>query len=399
MALSRLSGRKETNERLVAKRDSVKLVLAVDAVTWPLSGIGQYTRELALRLGHRSEIEALRLYRPGRWAGEGELLVERQQAVGHRPGRRAILRMPMWVRHWRRLRLVRDHLFHGPNYFLPPFSGPGIATVHDLSVFKFPDTHPEARRRQFEQEFFSSLRRASHLITDSEAIRREVIESLSWPAGRITAVPLGVSDRFAPQSWSEAPAVLRSAGLKANAYVLCVSTLEPRKGIGRLLQAYRGLPDSLRCRYPLVLAGNEGWLNDAILAAIGAAKQEGWLRHLGHVGEADVPPLYSGARAFVYPSVYEGFGLPVLEAMASGVPVLTSNCSSLPEVSGGAAFLVDPLDVDALRLGIERVIQDEPWRALARERGLQVAREHSWDRCVERTLAVYQKVDRSSGTA
>lgn len=376
----------------------MKVVLAVDAVTWPLSGIGRYTRELALRLRHRPEIEPLRLYRDGRWVGEAELLTDGQPAVLG-PAYRRCLGIPMWARHWHRLRAVRDHLFHGPNYFLPPFSGPGIATIHDLSVFRFPETHPSARRRHFERRFLGSLERASHVITDSEVIRKEVIERFSWRADRITAVPLGVSDRYAPHQSGIDPAILRDSGLQANGYVLCVSTLEPRKGIDSLLHAYRGLPVSLRSRYPLVLAGGQGWLNGAILTAINQARHEGWLRHLGYVAEANLPHLYAAARAFVYPSIYEGFGLPVLEAMASGVPVLTSDCSSMPEVSSGAALLVAPLDAGALRLGIERVIEDEPWRAVARQRGLQVASEHSWDRCIERTLAVYQKVDRSAGSA
>lgn len=372
----------------------MRVVLAVDAVTWPLTGIGRYTRELALRLRHRPEIDKLGLYRPGRWVDESELLGERPLQVPH-PIRRIRVGMPMWARHWRRLHKVRDHLFHGPNYFLPPFSGPGIATIHDLSVFKFPGTHPKARHLHFERRFMESLRRASHLITDSEVIRNEVIEQFSWGSDRITAVPLGVSDQYTPLRSRTDPSIIREAGLEVNGYVLCVSTLEPRKGIERLLQAYRALPPPLRSRYPLVLAGSEGWLSDTILAAISRAEHEGWLRHLGYVAEADLPGLYAGARAFVYPSIYEGFGLPVLEAMASGVPVLTSNCSSLPEVAGGAALLVDPLDIEALRLGIQEVIEDAQWRLEARDRGLRVAARYSWDRCVERTLVVYQQVDQS----
>jgi alpha-1,3-rhamnosyl/mannosyltransferase len=268
-----------------------------------------------------------------------------------------------------------------------------------LSIFKLPEVHPKERRKLFEREFLRSLRRASHLITVSKAIQDEVVKEFSWPVDRITSIAHGVSERFAPRLPVDLVTVLDRLALRPDRYMLCVSTIEPRKGIDRLLEAYGGLAPECRKRYPLVIVGDRGWLSDGIHESMDRAQRAGWLRYLGYVDEADLPSIYAGARAFVYPSIYEGFGLPILEAMASGLPVLTSNCSSLPEVSGGAAILVEPLDVDALRLGIERVIQDEPWRAAARERGLKIAAKHTWDRCVERTLAVYQKVEGSAGSA
>jgi glycosyltransferase involved in cell wall biosynthesis len=251
----------------------------------------------------------------------------------------------------------------------------------------------------FEREFFSSLRRASHLITVSKAVRDEIVKELSWPVDRITAIAHGVSKDFAPRPEADLSAVLDALGLRPDSYVLCVSTIEPRKGIDCLLQAYADLAPEWKKRYPLVIVGDRGWLSEGIHASMDQAQRQGWLRYLGYIDEANLPSIYAGARAFVYPSIYEGFGLPVLEAMASGVPVLTSDCSSLREVSGGAALLVEPRDVDALRRGIERLIQDEPWRLAAREQGLLVAAKHTWERCVERTLNVYQDVERSAGSA
>jgi len=363
---------------------SVKLIFAIDALAPPRTGVGRYALELATRLIAHPGLEALRFYLRGRsWAARAGDLDE------GRPGR---LPLPLWLGRWRLRRLSRDHLFHSPNFFLPPGVERGVITIHDLSVLRFPETHPPERHADYERQFGRSLERAAHLITDSQAVRREVIERLPWPADGVTAIPLGVSPRFAPGPASSSPAPLSRYGLRREGYALCVSTLEPRKRIDRLLAAWRALPAALRGRFPLALAGGKGWLNQPLLACIREGEREGWLRHLGFVADADLPALYSGARAFFFPSIYEGYGLPVLEAMACGTPVVTSPFSSLPEVAGGAALLADPDDAGALRDAIGRALEDEAWRAQARERGLEVARGRTWEQCAQRTLAVYRQL-------
>jgi alpha-1,3-rhamnosyl/mannosyltransferase len=185
---------------------------------------------------------------------------------------------------------------------------------------------------------------------------------------------------------------LAKYGLRHGGYALCVSTLEPRKKIAHLLQAYQCLPQRLREQTPLILIGSRGWLSEQLQQEIERLAQQGWLRYLGFVPEADLPALYAGARTFIYPSSYEGFGLPVLEAMASGVPVVTSNRSSLPEVTKGAALLVDPDDIDALSRSIEAGLSDQPWRDGAIASGLAVAQGFTWDRCIEQTVHVYKNI-------
>jgi glycosyltransferase involved in cell wall biosynthesis len=365
--------------------------LSIDALEPQLTGIGRYVWELASRLPKKLGADAVRYYRNGHWIEDTSLLLQPQPVRKQIPARMRI-RKPRWFRERIMQWSCRGRVFHGPNYFLPPCADIGVATIHDLSVFKFPETHPVERIKQFERDFASSMSRAAHLITDSEATRQEVIDYLAWPVDKITAVPLGVSTVFMPRASAEMGPRLADYGLLSGFYALCVSTIEPRKRIGNLLKAYQTLAPREREQYPLVLVGTTGWLSDALHAEIDHLQREGWLRYLEFVPEEDLPLLYAGARTFVYPSGYEGFGLPVLEAMASGVPVITSNVSALPEVTQGAALLVDTADIDALASGIIRGLSDDAWRADAITRGLIVARSNTWDRCVEQTVRVYEHV-------
>ncbi|MFC7206844.1 glycosyltransferase family 4 protein [Comamonas endophytica] len=208
-------------------------------------------------------------------------------------------------------------------------------------------------------------------------------------AGGVAALRAGRSrsDRSLPGAARIAVQALRAVRLHARA-----AQEDRQPAAGLRMPAGRGAR-----AIPLVLVGGTGWLSDDLHATIERLAAQGWLRYLGFVPEADLPALYAGAQAFVYPSIYEGFGLPVLEAMASGVPVVTSIFTSLPEVTQGAARLVDPDDIDALALGIHTALCDEAWRATACETGLEKARNFTWSRCVEQTIDVYRQVAARNG--
>lgn len=376
---------------LDAGGNGVKLILAVDAIKPPLTGIGRYAWELASHYQRPQQgLKSVRFFLGGRWVADPATLLL-PPPVPAPKRKRQTLRAPASWRRWRMRCEMRGHVFHSPNYFLPASVESGIVTIHDLSVFKYPETHPLERIRQFERGFTLTLSRAVHLITDSEAIRSEIVDQYGWSADKVTAIHLGVSPEFRPRGPEEVADMLRAKGLVFGCYALCVSTLEPRKRISHLLAAYRALPRGLRNRYPLVLAGSRGWLSDGLLKQIEEGERQGWLRYVGFVPESFLPALYAGARAFLFPSVYEGFGLPVLEALASGVPTLTSHCSSLPEVANGAAWLVEPDDHEALRDGIEHVLCDETWRASAVQRGLHVAAQYTWAACASRTLELCRR--------
>jgi len=390
----------------------MKIILAVDAIHPPLTGIGRYALELARGLRARPDRVDLRYFAFGRWIEDPEAALAAPSEPSPPPAsRRLSLRARLAAQHWAvvlyrhltpplyrvRLRLCRDHLFHSPNYFLPPFGGPSVATIHDLSIQREPRWHPAARVALMEAELPRTLERATHLITDSESVRREVMNEFGWPAERISAIPLGVDPLFHPRAPESLRPILARHGLEPGAYVLCVATIEPRKNLERLLEAHAALPVALRGRFPLVLAGARGWNSEALHARIRAAQARGEVRYLDYVPQGDLPALYAGCALFAFPSLYEGFGLPLLEAMASGVPTISSTCAALTELSAGAALQVEALDTGALAEALRRGLEDEPWRQASIRDGLSRARTFRWETCVERTLACYARVLNEAG--
>lgn len=380
----------------------ISLIFATDGITAPLSGIGRYALELATGLAARPQIERLRCFSFARWVeppvrGEVQKLdVSAQDRVrAALAANRAAVRiyhllMPGLSR-WQ-LRGEGGALFHSPNYLLPPFPGRSVATVHDLSHVLYPQFHPAARVDYMNLAFPQTLRRATHLITDAESVRQELVQRIGWPADRVTAVPLGVDAAFRPRDSAQLEPLMQRLGLRLNEYSLFVGTIEPRKNLDRLLSAYEALPAPLRRNFPLVVAGERGWRSAEVHARIARAESAGWLRYLAFVSQDELPKLYAGARLFVYPSLYEGFGLPVLEAMASGTAVITSNVASLPEVVGTAACLVDPKDIDQLAHALQELLQNDEIRANASAAGLARAASFTWSECVSKTIDVYLKV-------
>jgi len=203
---------------------------------------------------------------------------------------------------------------------------------------------------------------------------------------------LGVDEAYHPREDDELLDPLAELGLTPQGYSLFVSTVEPRKNIKRMIAAFSMLPEPVKLRWPLVIVGSQGWNSQSVHRVIAQGERAGWLRYLGYVPETVLPALYAGCRAFFYPSLYEGFGLPILEAMASGAPVVTSDCSSMPEVAGGAGLCVDPQDVDNMAESFLKALEDEPWRASAVAQGFQQIVGLNWQQCAKATFDVYRRV-------
>lgn len=285
----------------------------------------------------------------------------------------------------------RPDVFFFPNFAAWPLTRRcrPVVLVHDLAFRRTPQYVRERTRRELDALVPRSLRDA-HVVAVSESTARDVAAEFGVPASRLHVVPNGVDHaRFRPRTAAEAAAVAERLGLPP-AYVLYVGTLEPRKNVDGLLRAFRALPADVRRAHPLVLAGGKGWLDDAIEATLAEVSREAPVVRLGRVRDADLPALYSGASAFAYPSHLEGFGLPVLEAMACGAPVVTSSTSSLPEVGGDAALYADPADDGAIAARLLELLTDPALAARCREAGLARAAGFRWEESGRRLAGVFR---------
>lgn len=382
----------------------MNVILATESIRHPLTGIGRYTHELARHLAELPQIESLRFL-------HGHRLSEQLPKPG-------VARTVIpWIGdrlsrfHWtldtyQRLNQVAKAqalrgsgaaIFHGCNYSLPHHDGPCVVTFHDMSIYRWAQCHRADRVRYMRKEVALSLRRTQLILTVSEFSRREIAAQFDWPLQHIRAIPLACSGAFRPHNEAELVAPLQAAGLRQDGYSLFVGTIEPRKNLLNLMDAYAQLPAALRARWPLVVVGHPGWNSSAEHERMRLAEQAGWLRYLGYIEDIRLPALFAGARLFVFPSLYEGFGLPVLEAMATGTPVLCSDAAALPEVSGEAAALFEPMDVKALAAQLARGLEDEAWRTAASAAGRQRAAQFSWQRCAELTAQAYRDVLTGTG--
>lgn len=281
-------------------------------------------------------------------------------------------------------------LLHSPD-FIPPLNGSfrSVITVHDLAFLRYPQFLTEESRAYYCQ-IGDAIKRADHIIAVSEATRADLVEMLGAPEYKITVVYEAASEQFRPPTPAEVNRIREKHNLLAP-YILFVSTIEPRKNIDGLLRAYAALIDMMPDAPQLVVVGGKGWLYDKTMALYDELKLGERVRWLGSVDYADLPALYGAAEVFCLPSFYEGFGLPPLEAMACGAPVVVSGRASLPEVVGEAGLTVDPDDPSSIAGALHRVLTDSALAADLRAKGLTRAEMFSWARAARETLAVYER--------
>lgn len=270
-----------------------------------------------------------------------------------------------------------------------------MITVHDLSHIRYPEAHPPSRVAYLNRHLPRAAKQAAAIMAVSDSTKRELLElGLETDPSRIHVTHLGHESGFRQRSEEATRACRLRFGLGWRGFVLSVATLEPRKNFEGLLRAYQALPPELAREYPLVLAGGGGWKGAGLKRLIAAVKPPHRVIVTGYLARPEVQALMASAAVFAYPSLYEGFGLPVLEAMASGTPVLTSDNTSLGEIASGAALTVPPHEIEAIEQGLASLLRDGSKRDKLRALGLQRAGEFSWRRCAEQTLGVYRMVDR-----
>jgi len=371
----------------------VSFTLDVSAAVHHRAGLGRYAESLTRALAALAPEELALFYN----AEQGisplaglEQLPTHTVALGYKPWR-----MLVWAGQLARLpfnRLVPGAtLFHATEHLLLPLRDiPTVLTVHDLIFRHLPEHHKRLNRWYLNATLPLYCRRATHLIAVSEATRQDVIAAYGLPPEKITVIHEAADPQFRPQS-PERIAAARARYQLPETYLLYVGTIEPRKNLTRLLHAWEPLYRAGEAP-PLVIVGKRGWLVEDFYTALEASPAREGIRFTGYVADEDLPALYAGARAFTFLSLYEGFGLPPLEAMACGAPVLCSDTSALPEVVGDAALTVSPTSVDAIREGLRRLLTAADLRADLRERGLHRAAAFSWERAAAETYRLYRRL-------
>jgi len=277
-----------------------------------------------------------------------------------------------------------------PAHVVPFIHPRTVVTIHDLGYLEHPDAHPPGDLRVLDWSTRWSVRSATKIIAISQTTKTDLIRHYRVPSDKIQVVPHGVSGSLCAASPDEMARMREKYSLPER-YVLAVGTVQPRKNLARLAEAVLKLNAGCE-QIELVIAGKRGWLADEVEREIAKSGASHIIRMLGYVADGDLPALYSGAKVFCQPSLYEGFGMPVLEAMACGTPVVAANRSSLPEIGGEAAMYADPFSVDALALALSRVIKEKELRAQMIGRGLLRVQDFTWNRTATRTLAILQEV-------
>ena len=381
----------------------MKIAFNATPLLSPLTGIGHYTHQLATGLLARPDVELDFFYATG-WSKEIRNKPIKNMVTFKSLFKRLIPNSYITSRYLQQSSFNRDlksksvTLYHEPNFLPFKFKGPTILTAHDLSWIRFPETHPAERVAMMNRYFEPGLRRADSIITVSEFGKSELIDVFGISPERIKTIPLGVERSFHPRSVENTQSVLTRHDLTHGQYILSVGTLEPRKNLQTTLRAYMQLPASIRKRFPLILVGMKGWHTSELEKQIAPLIRAGEIRQMGYLTRGDLAIIMSGALTLVFPSIYEGFGLPPLEAMSCGVPVIASNVSSLPEVVRDTGILIDPHDDDALTTSIERLISAPEIRQDLSKKARARSLLFTWENCVEQTVEVYRHVSGNYAT-
>lgn len=390
---------------MLQHESELRVILGCDPLLAPLTGIGNYTRELASGLD-KLPLGDFKLFAHGAFFSPQHLLL--QDASDANPSPTALQRARGWlatqplavasykrlvptVEAWRLKRYAPTHLYHSPNFLIPKFDGPVVTTFHDMSTVLMPECHPASRVALLNEKMAEAVQQGAHIITCSALVKAEVCQYYGLPESRVDVVPLAADQRFRVRTQQQTLPVLSHYNLIFGQFFLFVSTIEPRKNLLRQLRAFARYWQQAKQPLPLVIVGGAGWNSEAEHKLIQQLQLSGAVVYLGYIPTEHIPQLYSAARALLFVSRYEGFGLPLLEAMQSGCPVITADNSAMAELSKEAAILVDYQNEDGIYQALLALTEDDwLWQNL-REQGLMVANRYSWSETVKQTTSVYQR--------
>jgi alpha-1,3-rhamnosyl/mannosyltransferase len=288
----------------------------------------------------------------------------------------------------------KNIIYHEPGVYCMQYPGIIVQTVHDLSWIKYPQYHPIERVRYLNKHFEKKLNQVTRVITDSEFIKREIVKTFNINHELITTIPLGASNLFRKKNYDETRNVMNKYGLKHGMYWLVVGTIEPRKNIQLAVNSYSKFGNKIKNLFPLVIVGTDGWHTKTIEDLIYKGENKEYIKRLGFVVNEELSMLYSGAKALIYTSIYEGFGLPLIEAMSCGIPVIGVNTSSAFEIIKDAGIIVDPYDVDQLHSQMLKLLEDDFHYSDLCIKAFQRSLNFSWQKCALETINVYKKISK-----
>ena len=375
----------------------MKLLVNLSSLNHPLTGIGEYTLNLVKELLDDDQVKDLKGIRSSKYLDRDQISV---LIASLEQGHQIDQPLTRYLKKMSRLKLIariarkainayreisfrfyrnmlKHYIYWEPNYICLNHQGVCVPTVHDLSHLICPQFHPKARVKYLKAELPRTLARAKHVIVVSEYTKQSVMEHFDLDDQQITVVPPSVKSEYYPRTASECGQLKKRLGLPEN-FILFVGTLEPRKNLQGLLLAYKLLSTELKSQYPLVLSGRKGWLLEDIEQILQPMLDSGEVIWLGYLNSKDLPALYSSATAFTYVSHFEGFGMPIAEAMACGTAVIASDNTAMKEAASGAVCTVSPHSLESIAQGMRKVLLDSSYRIECETKGLEISKNRSW---------------------
>lgn len=401
-----------------SSQHALKLLFNAGPLKPPLTGIGYYSRSLLIALQARLTPEQLSVfskYHVHSWQhfyAEEQIRQLAEVSGNHQPSlKEKVLKLAkpivksvpfaysarLWIINQMIHKCLQEQadqgrIYHETNYIPLPYKGKTVITVHDMAHVHNPSWHPKERVAYLNKYLPEAITRADAIITDSEFSRTAILECFPVADDKIFVTLLGKDLECIPYSALDTAATLAALKLKHHGYIFSACTLEPRKNLIRLVTAHQQLPQDMRKEYPLVLSGAQGWRLPEWNTLVTPLVERGEVILLGYLPRQQLLHVYASAIVFAYPSLYEGFGLPIIEAMACGTPVLTSNIGAMQEVAGDAALTIDPLSIDDITQGLSILLEDQSLRETYIKQGITRSQIFSWDHCATQTLDVYQRL-------